>query len=757
MAEPHWGPVDPKPLARKSGAEGAKPQRGRGRRVVGLVVKIVAALTLLGIVASAAVVFVAYRRTDLPDPNADFTTATTFVYYEDGKSELGSFAVQNRQPLDFADMPENAKDAVIAAENRSFWTDPGISFRGLVRSAYVIARGGDLQGGSTITQQYIKILYLDQTERTLTRKFRELLLAYKISERISKEKILEGYLNTIYFGHGAYGIQAAAQSFFNVDAKKLTVPQAAVLASVINNPTAYDPSEKDNRERLLERYRYVIQSMVETNAITAAEGTKYSLKLPKFPKVKVNERYGGPNGFLLKMVESELAEAGLSSTDISGGGLKITTTFDEDAQKAAVKAAQKVTDQAADASNQKASKLHAAIASVDVSSGEVIALYGGPDFVENNRNWATTRRPTASTFKTYALAAGLKDGYNLNSRFRGNTFTPPGDTATIRNEYKRSYGYNVDLVDATKDSINTAFVDMVSSMEDGTDKVVEIAEDATGTKKRDEWTSSGARIPLGAAEVSPLHQAEGYAAFANGGTRVDSHVVKEVRDRNGEVVYKANPKEKKVVSEDIAKDVTFALSNVVENGTGRSVQTLNRPVAGKTGTNGVDTKDGGNVVNSAWFVGYTKQISTAVMYVAGKSGSASLDKYKRPIDDTFFGGTYPAMTWNEYMAEATEGQAVKQFDEPAYVNTDQPRYNSTAPRNTTRSRSNDDDDDSSGNTSRPRTNSGPTSEPSDTQEPTADPDPTDDPEPEESESTSKEDESADGGARQVAPSEAAGG
>jgi membrane peptidoglycan carboxypeptidase len=751
MAEPHWGPVDPIPAA-LAGPEGASPKRGRARRVIGLVLKIVAALTLLGIVASVAVVFVAYRRTDLPDPNADFTTATTFVYFEDGKSELGSFAVQNRQPLAFADMPENAKNAVIAAENRSFWTDPGISFRGLVRAAYVIARGGDLQGGSTISQQYIKILYLDQTQRTLTRKFRELLLSYKINKQTSKEKILEGYLNTIYFGHGAYGIEAAAQSFFNVEAKKLTVPQAAVLASVINNPTAYDPSEKDNRERLLERYRYVIQSMVETNAITVAEGAKYSAKLPKFPKVKVNERYGGPNGFLLKMVESELADAGLSSTDISGGGLKITTTFDEDAQKAAIKAAQNVTKQAADASNQKASKLHAAIASVDVSSGEVLALYGGPDFVENNRNWATTRRPTASTFKTYALAAGLKDGYNLRSRFRGNTFTPPGDTATIRNEYGHNYGYSVDLVTATKDSINTAFVDMVSSMADGTDKVAEIAEDATGTKRRDEWTSSGARIPLGAAEVSPLHQAEGYAAFANGGKRVDSHVVKEVRDRDGEIIYEADPKQKKVVSEDIAKDVTYALSNVVENGTGRSVQTLNRPVAGKTGTNGVDTKDGGNVVNSAWFVGYTKQISTAVMYVAGNSGSASLDKYKRPIDSTFFGGTYPAMTWNEYMAEATDGQAVKEFDAPAYVNTDQPRYGSTAPRNsTTRSPSNE----SGGSTTKSGSTSEPTSEPS-TSEQTSSPEATDSPEPKGSKSTAEQKGNGQG-VRQIAPSEAAGG
>ncbi|MGI3784282.1 MAG: transglycosylase domain-containing protein, partial [Janthinobacterium lividum] len=379
MADPSWGPVAKHPVG--------APKRGSARwfrRVVGAL----AVLVALCVIAGAGAIAYGYSTTTLPNANKDFQTATTFVYWNDGKSQLGDFAIQNRQPLDFDQMPDTIKQAVVAAENRTFWTDKGISLRGMARSAYVIARGGSLQGGSTITQQYIKILYLN-SEQTVSRKYHELFLAYKLSQQKSKQDILQGYLNTIYFGHGAYGIQAASQAYFKVDAKKLSVPQAAVLASVINNPTAFDPDEKDNRPRLLDRYRYVLGSMAETGDITVEQAAKYSKALPTFPKVAVNERYGGSNGFLLKMVEQELSTVGFSSSDIQGGGLRVTTTFHEDDQKAAVKAAQDTSEQAAKASGKKKSGLHAAVASVDVSSGDVLALYGGPDFVKDSRNWAT--------------------------------------------------------------------------------------------------------------------------------------------------------------------------------------------------------------------------------------------------------------------------------------------------------------------------------------------------------------------------------
>jgi membrane peptidoglycan carboxypeptidase len=661
MADPHWGPVEWHP----QGARARRETSGRGRKWARRVLITISALTVLGLLSGTGVVVYGYTTTTRPDANAEFKTATTFVYYNDGKSQLGNFAIQNRTPLTFEKIPEPMKQAAVAAENRTFWTDKGISIRGMIRAAWKITRGQDMQGGSTITQQYIKILYLN-SDRTLTRKFRELILAYKINKEMSKEEILAGYLNTIYYGHGAYGVQAASKEYFDVDAKRLTVPQAAFLATVVNNPSMYDPSDDDDRGRILSRYRYVLHSMVETGSITPVQEAEFAQKLPKFPKTPANQRYGGPKGFLMKMVERELGAAGFDSSQISGGGLKIITTFDEDAQKAAVEAAQKFTKQSARAAGRKTSKLHAALASVDVNSGEVIALYGGPDFVKNSRNWATTPRPTASTFKTYALAAGLTDGYSLLSKFNGNTFIPPGESRPVRNEFSYQYGSKVDLIKATSSSINTAFVDLTSQMDNGPSKIVKMAK-SVGAPKGPGWDRNS-RIPLGTAEVSPLAQASAYATFANEGVAVTNHVVREVRDRKGNVIYQSQPEKRRAIGEDIAHDVTYALSNVVEEGTGRAVQTLDRPVAGKTGTKDRKNADGSSDIVSAWFVAYTRQISTAVMYVAGNDGNGDLDQYARPGDSTFFGGTYPALTWADYMKTATKGQAVKQFPEPAYVN-----------------------------------------------------------------------------------------
>jgi membrane peptidoglycan carboxypeptidase len=667
MADPHWGPVEWEPQgtrARREPAKTAKNRRKWPRRVLATI----GGLVILGMVSAMAVVVYGYTTTTRPDANADFKTATTFVYYNDGKSELGNFAIQNRTPLAFDKMPEAVKQAAVAAENRTFWTDKGISIRGMIRAAWKIARGQDVQGGSTITQQYIKILYLN-SDRTMKRKFRELFLAYKINKEMTKEDILAGYLNTIYYGHGAYGVQAASKEYFDIDAKKLSVPQAAFLATVVNNPSMYDPSEKENRARILSHYRYVLHSMAEMGNITPVQEAEFARKLPKFPKTPANQRYGGPKGFLMKMVERELGAAGFDSSMISGGGLKIITTFDKDAQQAAVESSQKFTKQSAQAAGRKASKLHAALASVDVDSGEVVALYGGPDFVNNSRNWATTPRPTASTFKTYALAAGLKDGYSLLDTFNGNTWTPPGDKNPVRNEFSYQYGSKVDLIKATAKSINTAFVDLTTQMDSGPRKIMRIAK-AAGAPKGPGWDNNS-RIPLGTAEVSPLAQASAYATFANDGVAVANHVVREVRDRKGNVIYSAQPVKTRAVNEDIARDVTFALSNVVEEGTGRAVQTLDRPVAGKTGTKDRKNADGSSDIVSAWFVAYTRQISTAVMYVAGNGGNGDLDQYARPGDSTFFGGTYPALTWADYMKAATKGQAVKEFPGPAYVNRDE--------------------------------------------------------------------------------------
>lgn len=643
------------------------PRRGKRKltwkRIVG---RAVVTFTILGLItalvaAVAGIVF--YQRTTLPDPNKDFNTNTTFVNYRDGKTRIGSFAVQNRTTVTYDQMSPHIKDAVVAAENRTFWTDRGISPSGIARSVWQIVRGGEIQGGgSTITQQYIKIYYLT-SDRTMTRKFRELALAVKMGKQTSKEDILRDYLNTIYFGRGAYGVQAASRAYFNVDAKDLTIEQSAVLASVLNNPSLFDPSEgTNNSKRLLDRYRYVLQGMVETGKISQAEYQKASQQLPTFPEVPLNSRYGGPKGYLLTAVRNELLNNGFTDAQISGGGLNVTTTFDAIMQAEAVKVGQAYRTSVAKAASpaQDPNNLHIAIASVQVGTGEVLAMYGGDDYVKNSRNWATTDRPAASTFKPYAAVAGLRNGFSLRSRLNGNTFTPAGDSSSVRNEFNEQYG-QVSLLKATEDSINTAFVDLTEQIPNGPGAVIKAANDA-GVAKGAGWDANN-RISLGTAEVSPLEQAGGYATFANDGKQVANHVVAKVTDLDGKTLYENKPKATQKIEPDISRDITYALQSVVEQGTGGRVANLGYDIAGKTGTSGV-----GDAITSAWFVAYTKQISTSVMFVAGDGGNADLDPYKRPGDGTFFGGTYPAMVWADYMKVALKGQKNIPFAEPAWVN-----------------------------------------------------------------------------------------
>lgn len=638
-----------------------KKGKSRARKIWGRIgITALVAFLVLGVSGLGAFLFL-YSTTDLPDPNEDFTTNTTFIYFRDGRNQLGSLAVQNRVTLDYAEMPQVMKDAVVAAENRSFWTDPGFSATGIARGAWSIARGGEVQGGSTITQQYIKILYLD-SERTLNRKVRELMLAIKMGRELPKEDILEGYLNTIYFGRGAYGIQAASKSFFLKDAKDLTVPEAAVLAAILNNPAGFNPSGgEEKQDALLGRYRYVLDGMLELGTISQQEHDEASSALPEFPDVPVNNRYGGPRGFLIKMVEDELRAEGLDEGLITGGGLKITTTLDKVMQESANTIAADYTLKAAkDARKpQNPKDLHLAISSVDTTTGGVLALYGGADYVSNSRNWATQPRAAASTFKAFAAAAGMRDGFSLKSVLKGDTFTPRGDSKTIRNEFSYQYG-PVTLRRAIAESINTAFVDMTEQMPDGPQKVIEAANDAgaPGTAGKAGWDPNN-RIALGAAEVSPLNMANAYATFADSGQYKPAHLVSKVEDSKGQVIYEADAKPEQRIEENVAANLTDALTSVVSEGTGRKAGALGRPVAGKTGTHGV-----GDEIQSAWFVGYSRQISTAVMFVAGDSGTEDLDPYKRPQDSTFFGSSYPLMTWVDFMQKAHEGLEIQDFDKP---------------------------------------------------------------------------------------------
>ena len=315
-----------------SGRKAPKSRRSLGRRLLTWLL----ALGFAGLVVGALGFAYVYAATDIPDPNKDFQAQTSFVYYENGKKEIGKFATQNRQSVPLSEVPQHVQDAMVAAEDRSFWKNRGLDPKGILRAAFSNATSESTQGASTITQQYVKVLYLSQ-ERTMSRKVKEAFLSLKIHNQRSKEEILQGYLNTIYFGRGAYGIQAAAQAYFEKDAKDLTVREGAALAAVLNSPENYDPGDgKEAKERLFSRYKYVLGGMGDMGVLDTAAAEKAAEKLPKFPEVKVQDSLGGPKGFLLSLVKAELRKHGFSDSEIEGGGLRVTTSFTRKAMNAAI-------------------------------------------------------------------------------------------------------------------------------------------------------------------------------------------------------------------------------------------------------------------------------------------------------------------------------------------------------------------------------------------------------------------------------------
>ena len=622
--------------SRATAPRSARDPRSPGRRIARGVLLAVAGLLALGVVA-AGVLWVA---TPIPNPNSDFTTANTHLLYRDGKAELGVLSVQNREEIAYAQMPQAAKDAIVAGENPTFWTDPGISVAGIARALTTLTSGADAQGGSTITQQYVKVLYLTQ-ERTVVRKLREIVIALKLGQEVSKEQILEGYLNTVYYGRGAYGIQAAAKAYFAKDAAKLTLQESIVLMALVNGPGKMDPALGDKQEKnLLERYQYILNQMVSTGKLTDAARAAVYTKLPAFPAVKKDPRFGGTDGYLMKVVIDELKDAGFDEATINGGGLTVTTTFDKADQDAAVAAAQAKVKEAAASSGQPAAQLHASVVAIDNASGGVLAMYGGNnDYVSSSRNWATTARPTGSTFKTWALVAALRQGVPLDKELKGYTYTA-ADGQSVSGETDGM----VTLRQATTDSINSAYVDLVTQLSDGPAGVIKAATDA-GAPKGAGWDAT-IRLPMGTAEVSPVDNASAYSTLANDGVRRPWHVVAQVKDRTGAVLYSAPTAATQAIEGAIAKAATDCLKEVATSGTGRVVGDLGWQVAGKTGT-----RYDGNKTTSSWFVGYTKQITTAVNFVAGDTGQAPLD----PYSEGFYGAGYPARTWLSFMEVAMKG------------------------------------------------------------------------------------------------------
>ena len=601
-----------------------------------------------GFIAGSTLFAFAWFTVSIPDPNAYVNSQSTIIQYSNGE-EIGRIGSQNRQILPLADIPLDLRNAVMAAEDRNFYSNKAFSVTGIARALINNLKSGSLngEGGSTITQQYAKTAFLSPS-RTIQRKIRELVISLKLENSLSKDQILENYLNTIYFGRGSYGVQTASQQYFNRNADQLTLSQIAVIASILRSPGYYDPSlSEENEERLKNRYQYVINGMLEKKWITPEQAAK-----TKFPTVIPRTKSGqlsGPKGHIVAAVQKEMGKLGFTEDQLLVGGLVIKTTLDQRAQQSAVDAVTRLYPKKAPAN------LHIGLAAIRPGTGEIIAMYGGADYLERQLNDATQSIALAgSTFKPFAIIAALEAGIPLTSMWNGDspqTFDDLGKPYEVSNYGNEGWG-QIDLLEATKHSINTVFVPLGQFA--GLEKVVDVARRA-GIPESIAMVPSPS-VVLGVASPHVMDVASAYATFAAQGIYSKPYLIASVTGPNKGVLYEGESQTQEVFSKDVMADLTYALKGTVTGGTGSAALKLGRPAAGKTGTSQSNA--------SAWFSGYTPQLAASVALFRD-SASESLNGIGGLTSVT--GGTFPARIWTAFMQGALKGQPTMSFPAPANV------------------------------------------------------------------------------------------
>jgi membrane peptidoglycan carboxypeptidase len=627
----------------------AKQRSGRKVSAQRLALRWLIFLGGLGFFAGSVLLVFSYFTVQIPDPNAYVTSQATILTYEDG-TEFARIGAQNRTSVPLGKIPIDLRHAVLAAENRNFYSEHAISPTGIIRALFNMARGGGVQGGSTITQQYAKTAFLTP-DQTIERKIRELIIAIKLENIMTKDEILENYLNTIYFGRGAYGVETAAQVYFGKSVRDLTLRQSAILASILRSPGYYDPGLREgNEERLAARYRYTIRGMVAVG--WADQKLLNNLEMPKVLARTKTGILAGPKGYLVVAVEKELHKLGFSDEKLMVGGLKVITTLNKKAQEAAVLAVAK------EAPEKAPDDLHIGLAAIRPGTGAILAMYGGPDYVERQLNNATQGITQAgSSFKPFALIAALEAGISLDTVWNGKspqTFDDNGKPYEVGNYGRKSFK-NLTLLEATEKSVNTVYVPLGIAV--GPERVIDAARRA-GIPDAVEMIPTPS-VVLGVASPRVLDVANAYATFAAEGVYAKPFLVVEVVNRNGGVLYKAKPQGQEVFSKEVMADLTYALESVVKFGSGFAAQKLGRPAAGKTGTSQENS--------SAWWNGYTPQIAASVAFYRDDS-TESL----RGIGgmQTLTGGSFPARIWTEFMRGALAGEPKLDFPDPVFIGED---------------------------------------------------------------------------------------
>ena len=611
-----------------------------------LVVRAGIFLAGFGFIAGSTLFAFAYFTVSIPDANAFVNSQSTIIQYSNGE-EIGRIGSENRQIVPLAQIPLNVRHAVLAAEDRGFYSNRAFSVTGIARAVFNNLRGGSLQGGSTITQQYAKTAFLTP-ERTIQRKIKELVIAIKLENQLSKDQIFENYLNTIYFGRGSYGVQTAAQQYFNRNVDQLTNAQAIVIACILRSPGFYDPSySKANEKRLTDRFDYVVKGMVEAEWLTPEDATK--IKFPTIAPRVTSGSLSGPKGHIIEAVSKELKGLGFTEEQLLVGGLVIKTTIDQKAQTAAVDAINKLTP------TKVPENLHIALVAIRPGTGEVVAMYGGADYLKRQLNDATQAIALAgSTFKPFALIAALESGIPLTSMWNGDspqTFDDLGKPYEVGNYGNEGWG-QVDLLFATKHSINTVYVPL--GQKAGLDKVVSAARRA-GIPETVAMMPTPS-VALGPASPHVIDVANSYATFAAQGIKSKPYLVTSVIGSNKGVLYEGKPQTEEVFSKEVMADLTYALKGVVNGGTGAAALALGRPAAGKTGTSQSNA--------SAWFSAYTPQLAASVSFFRDDA-TQTLNGIGGLTSVT--GGSFPARIWTAFMKGALKGEPVMDFPAPSNI------------------------------------------------------------------------------------------
>ncbi|MEU1227008.1 transglycosylase domain-containing protein [Streptomyces sp. NPDC005828] len=651
--DPHpsrWEPRDP--------TLPAPVRRRRPRRVL----RTLLGTLLLGTLLLAGAFAAGYLLVEIPPANAAAVAQSNVYLYRDG-TPLARDGEVNRESVRLDQVPLAVRRAVLAAEERDFQTSRAVDPKAMVRAAWNTVTGKGRQSGSTITQQYVKNYYLGQ-EQTLSRKAKEFFIALKLGREKSKEEILQGYLNTSYFGRNAYGIQAAARAYYGKDVERLDTAEGAYLASLLKAPSAYDvTTHPENRAKAVARWHYVLDGMVGEGWLSPA--ARAAARFPAPQTARAATALSGQRGYLVQAVEEYLTDHGIvDEKTLAGGGFRITTTLEPAKQEALVDAVEdRVVSRLDPASAPTDRYVRVGAAAVDPATGKVLAMYGGVDYTQQYVNNATRRDyQVGSTFKPFVFTAAVQNGAQTQqglpitpyTLYDGTNRRPvegwSGGSYDPANEDDASYG-DIAVGAATDLSVNTVYAQMAVDVGPSQVRHTAIALGLPGSTP--DLTASPS-IALGPATASVLDMASAYATLAAHGRNGTYRLVEDISRDGRRLDLPAVPR-RQAVSREAADTTTSILRSVVETGTGTAAQAAGRPAAGKTGTAEDD--------RAAWFAGYTPELATVVALMGQDPESGSQESLYgalgRPRMD---GGGAPAEIWGRFTREALDGTPARDFE-----------------------------------------------------------------------------------------------